>query len=159
MKQAPSLVNLWFGGPCGVHRAAFDAALNAGAPVGGPGLVVWGLGQPFEQYSPPPEVALEHARQCAVRAHVLMLQWGTPSADAARIGHEAQRLARPMRAIDLALANDLEQVVEDVCRWLHGPKPNLYVIGGEQEPPKSPFYRRAKGVIFDVLRRFPRRGP
>ena len=150
------MVNVWFGGPSGVHRAAFDAALAGGAPVGGPGLVVWGLGQPFDHYAPPVEVALEHARQCIVRAHVLTLHWGTPAADVARIIHEAQRLGRPMRAIDLALANDLDRIVDDVAGWLDGPRPNLYIVGGEQEPPMSPYYRRARDVIGRVLARFPR---
>ena len=156
VEQAPSLVNVWFGGPCGVHRAAFDAAIAAGAPVGGPGLVVWGLGQPFERYAPSPKVGLEHARQCIVRAHVLALQWGTPGADTANVVHEVQRLGRPLRAVDLALVNDFQRVVEDIAAWLNGPRPHLYVVGGEPEPPMSPYYRRASGVVSGVLARFPR---
>ena len=175
-------MNVWFGGPSGVHRAAFDAAIAAGAPVGGPGLVVWGLGQPFEQYAPPPEVALEHARQCVVRARVLALHWGAPAADTAQIVHEARRLGRALQAVDLALANDLERVAVDLANWLisgsgqAGPqrglaqvvaadsaasiytvhRPHLYVVGGEQELPMSPFYRRARELIARVLRLFPR---
>ncbi len=154
--RAPSLVNVWFGGPAGVHRPAFDAAIVVGAPVGGPGLVVWGLGQPFEQYAPPPEVGLEHARQCAMRAHVLTLQWGTPSAEVARIVHEARRLGRPLRAVDLAMVNDIQQTVDDTAAWLSSPRPSLYVVGGEQEPPSSPSYRRARELLVGVLRKFPR---
>ena len=153
---APSLVNVWFGGPSGIHRPAFDAAIEVGAPVGGPGLVVWGLGQPFEQYAPSPEVGLEHARQCAMRASVLTLQWGTPSAEVARIVHEARRLGRPLRAIDLALLNDTQQAIEDIATWLHPTRPSLYVVGGEQEPPLSPYYRRAKDLVAGILRKFPR---
>lgn len=154
--QPPSLINVWFGGPTGVHRAAFDAAVAAGAPVGGPGLVVWGLGQPFERYAPPAEVAIEHARQCAVRASVLSLQWGSPGAGAARVIHEVQRLGRPLRTVDLAVVNDFESVVDDVALWLAEARPHLYVVGGEQEPPMSPFYRRARELIGRVLARFPR---
>lgn len=156
MAKTSSLVNVWFGGPCGVHRAAFDAAIAASAPVGGPGLVVWGLGQPFERYAPPPNVALEHARQCIVRAHVLTLQWGTPSAAAARVVHEVQRMRRPLRAVDVALVNDLERITADIAAWLRSPRPHLYVVGGEQELPLSPFYRRARGIVEGVLDRFPR---
>ena len=156
VKPRSSIVNVWFGGPSGVHRAAFDAALAVGAPVGGPGLVVWGLGQPFDRYAPPPDVAIEHARQCVVRAHILALQWGTPSADVAQIVHEVERLERPMRSIDLALVNDVPRVVDDVVAWLGRPRPHLYVVGGEQEAPMTPFYRRAHEIVTEVLVRFPR---
>ncbi len=155
---------MWFGGPGGVHRAAFDAALEAGAPVGGPGLVVWGLGQPFERYTPPFDVALEHARQCVVRAHVLMLQGATaaarescdPAGAARRIAREADRLGRPLLKIELAPVEDVPAVVDKISDWLIAPRPHLYVVGGEQAPPMSPFYRRAHAVILQTLRRFPR---
>ncbi|MEL7372518.1 MAG: hypothetical protein AAFN74_26575, partial [Myxococcota bacterium] len=150
------LVNVWFGGPCGVHRAVFEAALAAGAPVGGPGLVVWGLGQPFERYAPPAEVALEHARQCVFRAHVLALQWGVPGADSAQIVYEAQRIGRPFRSIDLAIVNQLNPVVEDVVAWLRSTRPHLYVVGGEQASPQSHFYQRTVTLVSEVLDRFPR---
>ena len=156
VQHASSLVNVWFGGPSGVHRAAFDTALAVGAAVGGPGLVVWGLGQPFERYAPPPEVALEHARQCAVRAHVLSLQWGPPDAHIAQIVHEAQRLGRPLRVVDLAATYHFPGLVDDLAQWLDGPRPHLYVVGGEQAAPPSGAYRSMRDLLTQVLIRFPR---
>lgn len=123
--------------------------------MGGPGLVVWGLGQPFERYAPPSAVAMEHARQCVVRAHVLSLQWGPPGSDATEIIYEAQRLGRPLRSVDLSIVNQIEPVVEDIAIWLRSKRPHLYVVGGEQASPQSLFYQRTYTLLFDVLNRFP----
>jgi hypothetical protein len=155
------MIEVWSGGQTGVDRAALDAALDLGLPVGGwiPRGRLAEDGQVPDRY---PGLREAESSDYAVRTQrnvdethgTLVLTWGSPAGGTLETIAIARRLARPLLEIDLATA-DLALAADAIGRWLAGlsqpGRPTRLNVAGPRASQAPQAYQRARRILQAVL--------
>jgi hypothetical protein len=150
----PSPIHIHSGGQTGVDRAALDAALTAGVPVGG-----WcPQGRRAEDGPIPPRYPLRetptevYAERTAWNVRdadaTLILTRGTPTGGTATTIEVARDLGKPLYVIDLAESDD----VAPVAAWLREHGVTVLNVAGPRESTAPGGYAEAKQFITRLLR-------
>lgn len=150
----PPSIHIHSGGQTGVDRAALDAALTAGMPVGG-----WcPQGRRAEDGPIPPRYPLretptpEYAERTAWNVRdadaTLVLTRGTPTGGTATTINVARDLGRPLLVIDPNEADDIEPVVV----WLRERDVAVLNVAGPRESTAPGIYAEARQFVARLLR-------
>ena len=150
----PPPIHIHSGGQTGVDRAALDAAMAAGVPVGG-----WcPRGRRAEDGPIPPRYPLRetptevYAERTAWNVRdadaTLILTRGTPTGGTATTIEVARDLGKPLRIVDLAESDD----VEPVAAWLRERGVGVLNVAGPRESTAPEVYDDAKRFVIRLLR-------
>jgi hypothetical protein len=153
--SVPPLV-IHSGGQTGVDRAALDAALAAGVPVGG-----WcPLGRRAEdgpiparyplRETPTPEVAERTRWNVRDADATLVLTRGAPLGGTATTLDAAEALGKPHFVVDLAQTTDVTPAVD----WLRANGAAVLNVAGPRERTAPGIYAEAFRFVTQVLRAF-----
>lgn len=156
--SAPPLV-IHSGGQTGVDRAALDAALAAGVPVGG-----WcPLGRRAEdgpiparyplRETPTPEYAERTRWNVRDADATLILTRGTPTGGTATTLDAADALGKPRFVVDLAETADVAPVVT----WLQANGATVLNVAGPRASTAQGIYAEAFRFVTQLLRALDRR--
>lgn len=149
----PAPIHVHSGGQTGVDRAALDAALSAGVPVGG-----WcPRGRRAEDGPIPPRYPLcetptpEYAERTAWNVRdtnaTLILTRGTPTGGTATTIEVARDLGKPLLVVEPEDAN-----VATVVRWLREHGATTLNVAGPRESTAPGVYDDAKHFMTLLLR-------
>jgi hypothetical protein len=158
-------LEVWSGGQTGVDRAALDAALDRGIPIGGwvprgrlaeDGQVPARYGQLREAESP--EYATRTRLNVQDTDATLVLRMGPATGGTLETMETARGLGRPMLDIDLEVA-DAAGAAKSVIHWLEGlfttRSPLRLNVAGPRASQAPTSYARAKGVLELVFAQEP----
>ena len=137
-----------------MDRAALDAAMAAGVPVGG-----WcPRGRRAEDGPIPPRYPLRetptevYAERTAWNVRdadaTLILTRGTPTGGTATTIEVARDLGKPLRIVDLAESDD----VEPVAAWLRERGVGVLNVAGPRESTAPGVYEQARRFVTRLLR-------
>ncbi len=151
MTRKPTVVHS--GGQTGVDRAALDAALAAGVPIGG-----WcPLGRQAEDGPIPARYPLretptsEYAERTRWNVRdadaTLVLTRGAPTGGTATTVEAAQALGKPLLVVDLAATESVEPVVA----WLRACGAEVLNVAGPRESTAPGIYTEASRFVMRML--------
>ncbi len=146
------------GGQAGVDRAALDAAMELGLPVGG-----WCLrGRLCEDGMVPDRYPLWETRSSEFHVRTqrnvesstatLILTRGTPTGGTRYAVEIATSMRRPLLVLDLTRPD--RDPVEQVVEWLEEVQPRVLNVSGPRESGAPGIAMEARRVLEDALRAF-----
>ena len=157
----PRRLEVWSGGQTGVDRAALDAALDLGLPIGGwvprgrlaeDGQVPARYGGLREAESP--EYATRTRLNVQATDATLVLRMGPATGGTLETVESAHGVGRPMLEIDLEVT-DPEGAAKNVIQWLEGlfkTRASLRLnVAGPRSSQAPKAYARAKAVLDRVF--------
>jgi putative molybdenum carrier protein len=154
-------LEVWSGGQTGVDRAALDAALDLGLPIGGwvPRGRLAEDGQVPARYSQlreaeSPEYATRTRLNVEATDATLVLRMGQATGGTLETMETARSLGRPMLEIDLE-ANDPAAAAKSGIQWLEAlltTRPSLRLnVAGPRASLAPEAYARARAVLERVF--------
>jgi Circularly permutated YpsA SLOG family len=150
-------LEIWSGGQTGVDRAAWDAARAAGLRTAG-----WVPGGRLAEDGAIPDIYTD-VQETPSSDYAERTTWNIRDSDATLILYrntlaggslftrtEAERLGRPVLAVDLDAESETE-VIRRVCRWLSGISGTRLNVAGPRASGDPAIYHLARGLIAAVL--------